>query len=64
MKNVEFRGGYLPIPDHLAALMAGLETHLMTYDEAIAAMNRRFMEDRLKKVQADLVRDHLHKFGA
>lgn len=40
MAKVEFRTGAREIPDYLADLMASMDTTTMTYDEAVAAVNR------------------------
>jgi hypothetical protein len=56
--EVVFRDGPREIPDHLADLMAGLETFRMTFDEAVNAANRRLVSDRLERARRELIRDH------
>jgi len=64
MRKVEFRDGEKLVPDHVADLMAQFETHTMTQEEAQRKVNERFLTDRLEKVQGDIVREHLTRFGS
>jgi len=56
--NVEFRDGEKLVPHHVAVLMKGLDTHTMTYDQAIRAANQALMKNRLDQAQRDLVNTH------
>lgn len=58
MAEVEFRDGFREIPDYLADMMAGLETHTMTMDEAIAEANRKLERDQVAAAQNELLKAH------
>jgi len=58
MAEVEFRTGKREIPDHLADLMAGLETHRMTFDEAVDAANKRLLGDTVDKAFDRVIKNH------
>lgn len=62
MKRIEFRDGMFDVPDHVADHLAAYETYQMTYKEAMAKMNDRFLTDRLNKAQSDLVAQHLARY--
>jgi hypothetical protein len=55
---VEFRDGEKYVPAHVAMLMKGIETHTMTYDQAIRLANQTLMKNRLQAAQASLVNAH------
>jgi hypothetical protein len=63
MKEIEFRDGHRLVPDHIARALAALETYQLTYEQAMAKINSSFLTDRLRKVQGDLVSEHLARFG-
>lgn len=44
-REIEFRDGKRLVPDYLGAIMAGLETHRLTYEEAILRANKRMEAD-------------------
>lgn len=56
--EVEFRDGVRLVPEYLAAIMGRLETHRMTYAEAVTAANRQMEADHLNKVEADFIAAH------
>jgi hypothetical protein len=56
--RVEFRDGEREIPDHLAAMMQGLETYKMTFDEAVDAANKKLTKDRVNKVMNQIRDQH------
>lgn len=58
MAQVEFRTGKREIPDYMAELMAGLGTHKMTYDQAVAAMNRRLEANHITRAGDRIIGDH------
>jgi hypothetical protein len=62
MKRIEFRDGVQEVPDHIADYLEAYETYQMTYKEAMAKMNDRFLTDRLNKAQSDLVAQHMARF--
>lgn len=49
MAELEFRDGKREVADYIASLMAGIKTKRMTYDEAIAAMNRKMVGDHVER---------------
>lgn len=63
MAEVEFRDGFREVPDYLADLMTGMETHTMTVDEAIAAVNKKLERDQLSRVHNEVVKAHFSPFG-
>jgi hypothetical protein len=56
--EVEFRDGVRLVPDYLASIMSRLETHTMTYEEAIDAANRQMEADHLNNAGADFIAAH------
>lgn len=50
--EVEFRDGRRIVPSHLVPFFARLETHRMTYKEAVAAANK-MMEGDFINAQSD-----------
>jgi len=44
-QEVEFRDGKRLIPGYLAVIMAGIETHRFTYDQAIDVANTKMAAD-------------------
>lgn len=62
MTTIEFRDGERDIPDHVAVMMRGIETHTMTYEEALRLSERKIVSDKLNLAQADLVAAHFKEF--
>lgn len=60
--TVEFRDGEKLVPLHVATLMKGLETHTMTYIDAIRVANQIQVRNRLNQAQKNLVADHFRTF--
>lgn len=61
--ELEFRDGKRHVPYYLAQYMLGWETYLMTYDDAIAQVNRRMEDDVVVPAMEGLIRDHFERFG-
>jgi hypothetical protein len=57
-----FRDGKREVPEHLAEMMAGMETFRFNFSDAIDEANRRQMGEYLSKAQNQAVRDHFEKF--
>lgn len=57
-RDVEFRDGVQPIPAYLADMMAGMPTHTMTLEEAIAAANRRQLDGVVSNAYDAVIRNH------
>lgn len=63
MAEVEFRDGKRQIPDHLAAMMADLRTHTMTYEQAVEKANWKLADDFANKAVDGLVQSHFRNTG-
>lgn len=61
--EVEFRDGTRLVPEYLALIMNQIETHTMTYEEAITAANRQMEANHLNEAGADFVAAHFRKLG-
>lgn len=57
-----FRDGKREVPEHLAEMMAGMETFRLNFADAIDEANRRQMGEYLSKAQHDVLRTHFEKF--
>lgn len=57
--QIEFRDGIREIPDHLAALMKGLPTYALTYEEARHKANWKMVADIANNAQNAAVRKTL-----
>lgn len=58
MARVQFRDGARELPEHLAELMAAIDTYKLTYDDAVAEANRKLMSDHLDKTLRKVVSQH------
>jgi hypothetical protein len=56
--EVEFRDGRRPVPPHVAELLAGIETFRMTYEQSIAAANRRMESRVVDNAMSSILRTH------
>lgn len=63
MATVEFRTGPREIPDHLADMMAELKTQAMTYEEAVAAANKRMQRITIDKAVDRHLQAHFQNHG-
>lgn len=58
--EIEFRDGRHAVPAHLAALIVSVpDTWTLTYEEAIAAVNRMALTEHLNKIQREVVSEHM-----
>jgi len=57
-REVEFRDGISEVPAWLAELMAGLQTHTMTKQEAIDAANTQMMQRTIGSAYDDVIKAH------
>ena len=57
--KIRFRTGEREVPDQLAVRMEGIDVRRMTYDEAIAAANRKEFADYVNTQQQQIVRRHM-----
>jgi len=60
-RELEFRDGKRLVPDYLGAILAGLETHRMTYEEAVLAANRRMEADHLNAKRDEILAAHFRE---
>jgi hypothetical protein len=58
MAERKFRDGKREIPDYMHDMMQGLQTHKMTYQEALVAMNAKALKDHLNTTLDRLVMTH------
>lgn len=58
MVNVEFRDGEKLVPHHVAVLMKGMDTHTLTYTQAIQAANQALVKNRLQAAQREMINTH------
>lgn len=59
--ELEFRDGKRTVPDHIAALLAGIETHRLTYDEALDAGNRKIESDFINAQRDRILEAHFRE---
>jgi len=57
----EFRDGKRLVPDYIAALLTGIETHRMTYDEAIDAANQKVESDFIDAQRERILEAHFRE---
>lgn len=62
MATVLFRDGPREVVDHLADLMAPIDTFRLTYEEAVKFVNEKLVGDHLEKAQNALIRDHFQLY--
>ena len=55
---LEFRDGKRSVPHYLARYMGGWETYLMTYDEAVAEVNRTMERDFVAPAMEGVISEH------
>jgi len=56
--EIEFRDGKRLVPDYIGVLLSGIETHRLTYEEAIAAANQKVETDFLNAQQDRILAAH------
>jgi hypothetical protein len=56
--ELEFRDGKRTVPPYIASLLAGIETYRLTYDEAIAAANKKLESDFINAQQDKVLAAH------
>jgi len=59
--DLPFRDGTKPVPPYIASLLEGISTIAMTYDEAIAAANRKMEADFLNAQQDNVLAAHFRE---
>ena len=59
--EIEFRDGKRDVPDYIAALLSGIETHGLTYDEAIAEANKKTEADFINAQQERVLAAHFRE---
>ena len=58
MPEVEFRDGLKVVPHHVAAILSGIETWKLTYEEAIKLANEGMLRSALGRIQQQTVSKH------
>jgi hypothetical protein len=56
--ELEFRDGKRTVPPYIAHLLTGIETYRLTYDEAIAAANKKLESDFINAQQDKILAAH------
>lgn len=56
--ELTFRDGKRVVAPYLTALMGSLDTERLTYDEALAAMNRGLLNDHLNHAYDSVLETH------
>lgn len=59
--ELEFRDGKRPVPDYLVVMMSGIETHRLTYEQAVEAANRKTEADYLNAQQDKVLAAHFRE---
>lgn len=63
MPELRFRDGKRVIPEYMARLMSGIETKILTYSDALKAMNHKLENDHVERAMSRIVADHLAEHG-
>ena len=53
-----FRDGKRVVPEHVSAILGGMETDHLTYEEAMLIANKKLEADLLNERQADIIAAH------
>lgn len=59
--ELEFRDGKFVVPEHLAALMTGMDTTMYRYQQAVDSVNSGMLTEHLGKVQQRTIDQHFEK---
>lgn len=59
--ELEFRDGKRVVPDYIAALLAGVETFRLTYEEAIDTANKKSEADFINAQQDRILAAHFRE---
>lgn len=62
MVTLEFRDGDKEVPDHVAVLLKAVDTHKLTYDQAIAYSQKSLLKERLNQSQRNLIAEHFREY--
>lgn len=55
---IEFRDGVRLVPEYLAAMLSGIDTFGLTYDQAVALANEGALNQQLGRVRQNMIREH------
>lgn len=61
--ELEFRDGWRFVPEHLVNELRLLETHTMTYEQAVAAADAARLNRWLGDQQHRIIAGHMHELG-
>ena len=56
--EIEFRDGMRVVPEYLANLMGGIETHRYTYEQVIQMVNNGMVNNALFQKQTNMISKH------
>lgn len=59
MPELDFRDGKRGVPEHVASLLTNVPTYKMTYDEAMAEINRRLQYNYVEKIHGAIISESL-----
>ena len=57
-QEIEFRDGKRVVPAYIALILKGIKTYRLTYDEAIAAANKKIEADFINAQQDKILAAH------
>lgn len=60
--ELEFRDGTRFVPEYLAHMLSGIDTHRYTYEQAVQMANQRNVGDVLFKKQQSMIDRHFKDF--
>jgi len=60
-REIEFRDGKRQVPEYLGVLMSGLQTHRMTFDEAVSLANKRMEADHINAKRDEILAAHFRE---
>jgi hypothetical protein len=60
-REIEFRDGMRLVPTYLAAIMEGLATHKMTYEDSVLAANKQMESNHLNAQRDKILAAHFRE---
>lgn len=58
MARIELRTGWREVPDHIADMLADVETYRLTYEEAINVVNSKMLASHMEPARQRLLAQH------
>lgn len=59
--HLQFRDGPRVVPDYVAVMLAGIETEMYTYDEAMVLANQQMLGSSLNGTFDTLISEHMRE---